>query len=133
MPQRRSTGMPDVDAQHAFLRARRHAAAAKLIARLRREPDDVGVVLPYEEVIQALGFESERSLGLRVVPLDAIVGTIDRDRDFDRHFRPTSRRVRARWEHIATALRRGEAMPPIDLIKVAPVYFVREGHQCVSP
>ncbi len=132
MPQRRSTGMPNVDAQHDFLRARRRATAASLVGRLRREPDDVGVILPYEEVIRALGFQSERSLGLQVVPLEAIVGTIDRERDFDRHFRPTSRRVRARWEQIAAAMRRGESLPPVDLIKVGEIYFVRDGHHRVS-
>jgi ParB-like nuclease domain len=132
MPPRRSTGMPNVDAQHDFLRVRRHAAAARLIARLRGEPDDVGVILPYEEVIAALGFKSERSVGLRVVPLAAIVGTIDRGRDFDRSFRPTSRRVRARWESIAAAMRRGESMPPVDLLKVGELYFVRDGHHRVS-
>jgi hypothetical protein len=132
MPQRRSTGMPAVDAQHDFLRARRRATVAKLVARLRGEPDDIGVILPYEEVIQALGFVSERSVGLRVVPLDAIVGTIDRERDFDRRFRPTSRRVRSRWEQIAAAMRRGEALPPVDLLKVGQIYFVRDGHHRVS-
>jgi hypothetical protein len=132
MPQRRSTGMPNVDAQHDFLRARRRATAAKLIARLRREPDDIEVILPYEEVISALGFETERSLGLQVVPLEAIVGTIDRERDFDRHFRPTSRRLRARWEQIAAAMRRGDPLPPVDLTKVGEIYFVRDGHHRVS-
>jgi hypothetical protein len=132
MASRRSTGMPRVDAQHDFLRARRRAGAAKLIARLRREPDDVGVILPYEEVVQALGFISERPLGLRVVPLESIVGTVDRARDFDRRFRPTSRRVRSRWEDIAAAMRRGEALPPVDLLKVGELYFVRDGHHRVS-
>jgi len=124
--------MPNVDAQHDFLRARRRATVAKLVARLRGEPDDVNVILPYEEVIQALGFVSERSLGLQVVPLDAIVGTIDRQRDFDRGFRPTSRRVRSRWEHIAAAMRRGESLPPVDLLKVGEIHFVRDGHHRVS-
>src|SRR5947209_14923786 len=132
MPPRRSTGMPNVDAQHDFLRARRRAATAKLIARLRGEPDDVGVILPYEEVIAALGFLSEHPVGLKVVPLHAIVGTIDRERDFDRQFRPTSRRVRSRWEQIAAAMRRGEAMPPVDLLQVGEFYFVRDGHHRVS-
>ena len=59
MPPRRSTGMPNVDAQHDFLRARRRATAARLIGRLRGEPDDVGVILPYEEVIAALGFKPD--------------------------------------------------------------------------
>jgi len=132
MPTPRSTGMPGVDAQHDFLRARRRAATARVAGRLRGEPDDVGVILPYEEVIEALGFVSERYLGLRVVALDLIVGTVDRDRDFDRRFRPTSGRVRSRWEHIAQAMRRGESMPPVDLLQVGQIYFVRDGHHRVS-
>src|SRR5947209_5157131 len=132
MPPRRTTGMPSVDAQHDFLRARRRAAMARVVARMRREPDDIDLILPYEEVVAALGFVSERFVGLEVVPLDAIVGTIDRGRDFDRHFRPTSRRVRSRWEHIAAAVRRGEAMPPVDLVRVGEIHFVRDGHHRVS-
>lgn len=128
----RSTGLPGVDAQHDFLRARRRATLARLAARLRGEPDDVGVILPYEEVIEALGFVSEHSVGLEVVQLDLIVGTVDRARDFDRRFRPTSRRVRGRWEQIAAAMRRGEAMPPVDLVRIGDIYFVRDGHHRVS-
>jgi hypothetical protein len=128
----RSTGLPSVDAQHDFLRARRRAIIARLATRLRLEPGDVEVILPYEEVIEALGFVSERSLGLQVVPISAIVGTVDRERDFDRHFRPTSGRVRSRWEQIAEAMRRGEALPPVDLIKIGEIHFVRDGHHRVS-
>jgi hypothetical protein len=129
---RRSTGMPGVDAQHDFLRARRHATLARLAARLRGEPNDVGVILPYEEVVAALGFVSEHSAGFAVVALEAIVGTVDRGREFDRSFRPTSGRVRSRWEHIAAAMRRGEPMPPVDLVRIGEIYFVRDGHHRVS-
>jgi hypothetical protein len=132
MPRSRSTGLPGVDAQHDFLRARRHAAMSRLAARLRGEPDDVGVVLPYDEVIDALGFVSERSLGLQVVPLDAIIGSVGRGRDFDRRFRPTSTRVRSRWEQIATAMRRGDALPPVSLNQIGELYFVEDGHHRVS-
>jgi hypothetical protein len=132
MPLSRSTGLPGLDAQHDFIRARRRAVIARLAVRLRLEPDDVEVILPYEEVIEALGFVSERHLGLQVVPIAAIVGTVDRERDFDRHFRPTSMRVRSRWEQIATAMRRGEPLPPVDLYKIGEIYFVRDGHHRVS-
>ncbi len=67
-----------------------------------------------------------------VVPLDAIVGTVDRLQGFDRHFRPTTPQVRARWERIAAAMRRGEPMPPVDLYRVGEVYFVKDGHHRVS-
>jgi hypothetical protein len=129
---RRSTGMPGVDAQHDFMRARRQATLARMAARLRGEPDDVRLVLPYEEVVAALGFVSERPAGSQVVALDAIVGTVDRGRDFDRRFRPTSGSVRSRWEHIAAAMRRGESMPPVDLVRIGEIYFVRDGHHRVS-
>jgi hypothetical protein len=132
MPEPRSTGMPRLDAQNDFLRARRRAAASRVAARLRGEPGDVRTVLPYEEVIEALGFVSEHPVGVEVVPLDAIVGTVDRERDFDRSFRPTSGRVRSRWENIAAAMRRGESLPPVDLVRIGEIYFVRDGHNRVS-
>jgi hypothetical protein len=132
MPEPRSTGMPRLDAQNDFLRARRRAAASRVAARLRGEPGDVRMVLPYEEVVEALGFVSERPAGVEVVALDAIVGTVDRERDFDRSFRPTSGRVRSRWENIAAAMRRGEPLPPVDLLRIGEIYFVRDGHNRVS-
>jgi hypothetical protein len=132
MPAPRSTGLSSLDAQHDFLRARRRAALGRVAARLRLEPDDVGVILPYDEVLDALGFESERALGPQVVPIATIVGTVDRGRDFDRRFRPTSGRVRGRWEQIAAAMRRGEAMPPVDLLRIGETHFVRDGHHRVS-
>jgi hypothetical protein len=57
---------------------------------------------------------------------------VDRTRDFDRSFRPTSRRTRKRWERMATAARRGEAFPPIDVYRIGEVHFVKDGHHRVS-
>ncbi|QEC48878.1 chromosome partitioning protein ParB [Baekduia soli] len=128
----RSTGLAGADAQDDFLRARRRLALSRLRRWLRREPGDIDHILPFDEVVTALGRLQERDTGLKVVPLDAIVGTVDRPKGFDRHFRPTTPHVRARWERIATAMRRGEEMPPVDLYKVGDVYFVRDGHHRVS-
>jgi hypothetical protein len=126
------TGFPDQDAHTDFSRARRRRRLADLAARLRREPDDVNVILPFDEVVEALGKRGERRLGLRTIELDSIVGTVDRTREFDRSFRPTSRRVRRRWEGIAKAVRRGGAMPPIDVYRVGELHFVEDGHHRVS-
>lgn len=126
------TGNPAADAATDFQRARRRRAVARLVSRLRGEAGDVNVILPFEEVVAALGYVSERELGLQVVALDAIVGTVDRTRDFDRDFRPTSSRVRRRFERIALAQRRGEPMPPVSLYKVGELYFVRDGHHRVA-
>jgi hypothetical protein len=126
------TGFPSQDAQSDFARARRREVLARLAKRLRREPADVHMVLPFEEVRDALGFRGERDLGLQVIPLDSIVGTVDRTREFDRRFRPTSRRVRDRWQRVAEAQRRGESMPPISVYRIGDMHFVEDGHHRVS-
>jgi hypothetical protein len=126
------TGFPSQDAQSDFARARRREVLARLAKRLRREPADVHMVLPFEEVRDALGFRGERHLGLQVIPLDSIVGTVDRTREFDRRFRPTSRRVRDRWQRVAEAQRRGQAMPPISVYRIGDMHFVEDGHHRVS-
>lgn len=126
------TGFPTHDAQTDFSRARRRQQLARLAARLRREPDDVTLILPFDEVVAALGRRGERAVGLRSIVLDSIVGTVDRTREFDRSFRPRSRRVRIRWQRIAEAMRRGQSMPPIEVYRVGEVHFVRDGHHRVS-
>jgi hypothetical protein len=127
-----STGFPGSDAQSDFSRARRARLLADIGRRLRREPDDVALLLPFEEVVDALGRTGQHDLGLQVVALDAIVGSVDRTVDFDRRLRPTSARLRSRWERIAAAQRRGEALPPVSLYKIGDLYFVRDGHHRVS-
>ena len=126
------TGFPTSDAQNDFQRARRQRVLADLGRRLRREPNDVALILPFEEVVEALGRVGERYLGMRSISLDSIVGTVDRMREFDRSFRPLSGRVRGRWERIAAAQRRGDSMPPISVYRVGDVHFVRDGHHRVS-
>lgn len=126
------TGFPTSDAQTDFSRARRDRALARLTARLRGEPSDFDVILPFEEVVAALGRAGQRSIGLRSIPLDSIVGTVDRSKEFDRRFRPTSARVRGRWQRIAEVQRRGGDMPPISVYRIGDLHFVKDGHHRVS-
>jgi hypothetical protein len=127
----RDTGLPSADAQYDFSRARRQRALARLSARLRRA-DDVNHILPFEEVVKALGRTGERRLGEQVIPLDSIIGTVDRAREFDRSFRPTSPRVRERWQRINLAQRKGQPLPPIDVYRIGDMHFVKDGHHRVS-
>lgn len=126
------TGFTAQDAQTDFSRARRRNVLARLGSRMRREPGDVNLILPFDEVVEALGYRGEQRAGPKTIPLDSIVGTVDRSREFDRGFRPTSRRARSRWERIASAMRRGEAMPPIDVYRIGDLHFVKDGHHRVS-
>jgi hypothetical protein len=127
-----STGLPREDAKIAFDRERRRRVLARLSARLRFEPDDISHMLPFDEVVAALGATSRVDIGEQVISLDSIVGTVDRRRgEFDRDFRP-SPSTRGRWERIAEARKRGEAMPPIDVFRIGDLHFVRDGHHRVS-
>ena len=121
----RDTGLPSADAEGDFSRARRQRALARLSARLRRA-DDVNHILPFEEVVRALGRTGEKRLGQQLISLDSIVGTVDRS------FRPTSPRVRERWQRINLAQRKGEALPPIDVYRIGDMHFVKDGHHRVS-
>jgi hypothetical protein len=126
------TGFPRADVENDFLRVRRRQVLARLAQRLRRGPDDVNLILPFDDVVAALGMKGERQLGLQTIPLDTIVGSVDSSRDFDRRFRPTSARVRERWERLALAQRRGEPIPPIDVYRIGDMHFVQDGHHRVS-
>jgi hypothetical protein len=126
------TGLHSADAQDDFLRARRRQALARLRARAARKPGDFDLILPFDEVIAALGRVGERDLGVQVIPVHSVVGTVDRKTGFDRSFRPTSSRVRTRWERIAAAMRRGDPLPPIEVYRIGDAHFVRDGHHRVS-
>jgi hypothetical protein len=128
----KDTGFPRADAEHDFLRARRQQVLSRLAKWLRGEPDDVNIMLPFNEVVDALGYQGERRIGTRVIKLDSIVGSVDRGRDFDRRFRPTSGRVRERWERLALAARRGEDIPPIEVYRIGDLHFIIDGHHRVS-
>ena len=133
-PVRRDTGFSAADAQDDFQRARRRQLMSQLARRVSRDPGDVDVILPFDEVVAALGRVEERYVGLQTIDLDTVLGTVGRDRagGFDRQFRPTTARVRARWERIANAARRGEPLPPISVYRIGEVHFVRDGHHRVS-
>ena len=124
-------GLSWVDVEDDFSRARRRQLLARLAGWLRRQPD-VNRILSFDEVTAALGWRGEHYLGLQTIQLDTVAGTVDSLRDFDRSFRPTSNRVRQRWERLDLAQRRGAAIPPIDVYRLGDLHFVKDGHHRVS-
>jgi hypothetical protein len=116
-----------------FDRERWRHALSRIVARLRSEPDDVSEMLPFEEVVAALGRRGESDLGVQSIRLDTIVGTVDRRASmFDRAFRPVSAEGRGRWEGIAAARRQGVDLPPVDVYRIGELHFVKDGHHRVS-
>ena len=115
----RPTGLSGADAQDDFLRARRRLALARLRRGCGASPATSTTSCRSTRWSRRWAASGERDLGL---PGRAA----RRDRRHRRpharastaHFRPTTPQVRARWERIAAAMRRGESMPPIDLYRI---------------
>jgi hypothetical protein len=128
----RDTGSPRADAEADFLRARRLQVISALTARLLRKEHGDRRALSFQEVVDALGRVDEVSLGVQVIPVDHIVGSVDKVRDFDPKFRPRSGISRRRFERIDEAVRRGQPLPPIDVYRIGEIYFVRDGHHRVA-
>jgi hypothetical protein len=112
-----------------FERAHRRAVLGGLMARLCRRHNDL---LAYHEVRRGLAVVAESYRGVRAVPVDRIVGSTDRCRDFDRAFRPCRAHGAGRWVSVACAHGAGTSLPPIQLYRVGDAYFVRDGHHRVS-
>jgi hypothetical protein len=70
--------------------------------------------------------------GTRTVSLSQIRGSEGRWKDFDCDFRPLQEHTRGRWIGIAAAREMGTPLPPVELVQVGDVYFVRDGHHRIS-
>ena len=122
-----NTGLPPLDAESDFARARRSYRVATVGARLRRRGSC--------RCLRSLSPSATLAAGptrLEVVPLDAVVGTIDKTANFDLDFRPASNTVRHRWERIALAHRKGDALPPVVLRRQPDGYYVVDGRHRIS-
>src|ERR1700759_3690396 len=127
----RDTGSPRQGAESDFLRVRRHQTLSKLAAWGRNDSHAMTETLSFDDAVDALGRRAEHDRGMQLIQLDQIVGSVDKVRDFDRRFRPTSDRSRHRWEALAEKSRLGEYIPSIDVYQVGNLYFVRDGHHRV--
>lgn len=122
-----ATGMPVLDAQADFRRARRAHAVARMVGRFRRRRAS-GHPLTLGDPARALGGPRR----LEIVRLESIVGTLEPSVHFDSRFRPTSESSRRRWERVALAHRKGDALPPIDVVRGPDGYYVVDGRHRVS-
>lgn len=112
-----------------FERARRKAFLHDLLAIIGRRSNDL---IPYREVRRRLNPEGESYRGVQTVPIDKIVGSMDRFRDFDRAFLPRQSHTAGRWQSVDRAYYQDVQLPPVQLYKVGDVYFVKDGNHRVS-
>ncbi|MFP4322760.1 MAG: hypothetical protein ACLFTK_09925 [Anaerolineales bacterium] len=115
-------------AERHFSKARTQAFWSNLIDKVFGRSTDL---LDFNEVKHKLRLNDEHYLGRQDVPLDNIVGSVGRYRDFTRKFLPKRSVNRDRWKAVdMMTLQKG--YPPIELYKVGDAYFVIDGNHRVS-
>ena len=112
-----------------YERAQGKAQKRRLVAMVRRQRNEL---LSLSSIIECLTTHGQHSLGLVTVAIDKIIGSVDRNQDFDRSFLPRTGVTMERWLGIMKARYRGENLPPVELRKVGDTYFVVDGHHRIS-
>jgi len=116
-------------AQADFDVARRRAFWNEIASFLSGHPNRL---LSGDEVRGKLSGRGQVYRGVRAVPVDKIIGSVGRYRDFDRVFLPTQDRTADRWRSIACAYYDEVSLPPVKLYKIGDAYFVLDGNHRVS-
>ena len=88
-------------------------------------------LIALDEAERRLALSRRSYLGLKAIPIERIVGSVDRSGDFGRDFRPRRRLSRSRLASLRTAFPDG-VMPAITVFEVGGAYFVEDGHHRVA-
>ncbi|MCP4359772.1 MAG: universal stress protein [Chloroflexi bacterium] len=112
-----------------FRSARLHAKLEQIRAALTGKSADL---LSYEEVRKKIHAKETNKRELKDIPLNSIVGSVGRYKDFTRRFFPLVEGDQYRWARVRTLTESMEGLPPIEVYQIGEVYFVRDGNHRVS-
>ncbi len=119
----------DKTAEDDFTKARNKALFNEIQHFL--SPEEVSLI-SLNDVKQLLKPTAETYVGMKIVPIEKIVGSEGRYNDFDNHFFPKSSHLRNRWQHVDEAAIKDIILPPIKVYEISGLYFVRDGNHRVS-
>ena len=94
-------------------------------------PEEANLI-SLNDVKQMIKSNAETYVGMKVIPIDKIVGSEGRYKDFDNRFFPKSTHLKNRWQHVDEAALNDVTLPPIKVYEIAGLYFVRDGNHRVS-
>lgn len=94
-------------------------------------PEEASLI-SLNDVKQMIKPINETYVGMKVIPIEKIVGSEGRYKDFDNRFFPKSSHLKNRWESIDSAAIKSVILPPIKVYELSGLYFVRDGNHRVS-
>jgi hypothetical protein len=118
-----------IEARERFRRQVNQAQVGDLLSLITGSDTDL---ISYHEVANRLRARQQIEMGTQMIPLDRIVGSVGRYRDFTRTFLPRASVNEERWTRLDAAMNSMEGWPPIEVFKIGEVYFVKDGNHRVS-
>ena len=114
-----------------FRQARAKARLQHLWASITGESKEL---LRYDDITRKMHAVGGSSKGLQEIPVEAIVGSVNRYQDFDNNFLPMRDNDMQRWANVKAAMTSPASigLPPIRVYKIGDVYFVLDGNHRVS-
>ena len=116
-------------ARSDFGRLRTRETIARILSLLKAQRDEM---LSLGDVRSLLRPDSETYRGMQTVPIERIVGSEGRYKDFNREFLPRHDKLMRRWMRVDVAHYQNIILPPIKLFEIGGVNFVRDGNHRVS-
>jgi DNA-binding Lrp family transcriptional regulator len=97
----------------------------------KREKHKSGVKSFRDQQQKEAAFD-HRDRGIRTVPLNRIVGSVGRYKDFDSRFRLKQTLPSDRLEWIKTAMRDGRTLGPVKLFEIKDEFYVLDGNHRIA-
>jgi DNA-binding Lrp family transcriptional regulator len=97
----------------------------------QREKQKSGVKSFRDQQQKEAAFD-HRDRGIRTVPLNRIVGSVGRYKDFDSRFRLKQTIPSDRLEWIRTAMREGRTLGPVKLFEIKDEFYVLDGNHRIA-
>ncbi len=116
-------------AEENFNKAKNRARIQVVLSRLKWENTDL---LSLYEVTDLIKPRSQSYLGIKSIPIENIIGSEGRARDFSKAFFPKKEMLKERWKSIDKAHLQFIDLPAISVYKLGDWYFVRDGNHRVS-
>jgi hypothetical protein len=116
-------------AVHLFWQATKTGWLQRLWARITRRPTKL---LELDVTLCCQPVQNIHYAGIHPVNINCIKGTEGKSDIFDTDFYPVKEVTRSRWVSIAREKLREQELPPVELLDVDGVCYVRDGHHRIS-
>ena len=97
-----------------------------------RQEEEAYQVKSFRDQQQKEAAFDHRDRGIRTVPLNRIVGSVGRYKDFDSHFRFKPTVPSDRLEGIKKAMRQGRTLGPVKIFEIKDEFYVLDGNHRIA-